>query len=95
MVDRFLKAKLTSCQAQLEEVLQAHHASQQEAVELRKQVTRYAIVALAQVFLFLSYLLCLQTVMRCANAFLLHGLEKIALRSTTTFRCLSLPDGSD
>eukprot|EP00903_Cladosiphon_okamuranus_P016066 g14831.t1 len=34
---RFLKAKLTSCQAQLEEVLQAHHASQQEATELRRQ----------------------------------------------------------
>lgn len=35
---RFLKAKLTSCQAQLEEVLQAHQASQQEAMELRRQV---------------------------------------------------------
>ncbi|CAN0121102.1 unnamed protein product [Pylaiella littoralis] len=34
---RFLKAKLTSCQAQLKEVLQAHQASQQEAMELRSQ----------------------------------------------------------
>eukprot|EP00752_Nemacystus_decipiens_P013807 g12257.t1 len=34
---RFLKAKLTSCQAQLDEALQARYQSQQEAVELRKQ----------------------------------------------------------
>lgn len=36
---RFLKAKLASCQAQLKEALQAHQASQQEAVELRSQVS--------------------------------------------------------
>ncbi|CAM9132636.1 unnamed protein product [Scytosiphon promiscuus] len=34
---RFLKAKLTACQAQLEEVLQAHQSSQLQMVELRKQ----------------------------------------------------------
>ncbi|CAM9409213.1 unnamed protein product, partial [Hapterophycus canaliculatus] len=35
---RFLKAKLTACQAQLEEVLQAHQNSQLEAMEQRKQL---------------------------------------------------------
>ncbi|CAM9290454.1 unnamed protein product, partial [Ectocarpus fasciculatus] len=34
---RFLKAKLAACQAQLEEVLQAHQSSQQETAELRRQ----------------------------------------------------------
>lgn len=35
---RFLKAKLSACQAQLEEALAAHYSSQLEAADMRKQV---------------------------------------------------------